>query len=294
MTAPDKNLGEKIRALRTQKGITQKELAGEKITRNMLSLIESGNASPSVSTLLYIAERLDTPVGYFFSTSEADEGRFFKMSIIEKLKQNFHSKKYRECTEICSDIPKNALDDELSYILAVSYINLSSDSAYGMDIRNAYTELEKASIFAKKTIYCTGIFSRVLDFYFELYRSLCSDAIPDILCDYSVCSEYVPYDTVRYFIALKYISATSKTSESFAGGSFCGRHISALSMLLDGQTNEAQKRLRELSLDPDLPYFMHYKVLCDLENAANISGDLRLAYSSSRRRLELIEKFKIS
>lgn len=293
MTAPDKNLGEKIRTLRTQKGITQKDLAGDKITRNMLSLIEGGNASPSVSTLLYIAERLDTPVGYFFSTSEEDEGRFFKMSIIENLKQNFHSKKYRECTEICADIPKNALDDELSYILAVSYINLSAESAYGMDIRHAYTELEKASVYAEKSIYCTEIFSKALDFYFELYRSLCSDAVPGILCDQAVCSEYVPHDTVRYFIALRSLSASAQTYEAFTKGSFCDRHVSAVLMLLDGQTNEAQKRLRELSLDPDLPYFMHYRVLCDLENAANISGDLKLAYSSSRRRLELIEKFRI-
>ena len=48
-----------LRVLRMAAGLTQKELAGDRITRNMLSLIESGNASPSVSTLLYLAERLE-------------------------------------------------------------------------------------------------------------------------------------------------------------------------------------------------------------------------------------------
>ena len=78
----EKNLGEKIRELRKKRGITQKDLAGDKITRNMLSLIESGNASPSVSTLLYIAERLEAPTGYFFAYTPEEEARFIKLNII--------------------------------------------------------------------------------------------------------------------------------------------------------------------------------------------------------------------
>ena len=37
---------------------------------------------------------------------------------------------------------------------------------------------------------------------------------------------------------------------------------------------------------------MQYKVLGDLENAANAEGDINLAYSSSRRRLELIDRIR--
>ena len=85
MPGNDNRLGEKIRHLRIQLGITQKDLAGDKITRNMLSLIESGAASPSVSTLLYIAERLGTPAGYFFTSSEEDEGRFLKMNVLGQM-----------------------------------------------------------------------------------------------------------------------------------------------------------------------------------------------------------------
>ena len=39
MTGYDKKLGERIRELRMRLGITQRELAGDRITRNMLSLI---------------------------------------------------------------------------------------------------------------------------------------------------------------------------------------------------------------------------------------------------------------
>ena len=59
-----------------------------------------------------------------------------------------------------------------------------------------------------------------------------------------------------------------------------------------GAYEDAAKKLRELSLDSSLPYYMQYKVLGDLESAANAVGDINLAYSSSRRRLELIDRIR--
>ena len=293
MIPADNHLGDKIRLLRLQRGITQKDLAGEKITRNMLSLIESGSASPSVSTLLYISERLETPVGYFFSNTAEDEARFFKMSVIEQLKAAFEAKRYHECESICDSIPDTAIDDELSYILAFSYINTSSEAAIQMNIAAAYSDLEKASLYATKSIYCSDSFTSALLYFRELLTSACSDSIPDILCDMSMCGEFIPNETIRYFTVLKSRDDPTGFAESFRRGSFYYKHLNALGLLVQGQTVDAQKKLRELSLDPNLPYYMQYRVLCDLENAANTSGDLRLAYSSARRKIEFIEKFRI-
>ena len=66
-------IGNRIRELRQKKGLTQKELAGEHITRNMLSLIESGTASPSLTTLCYLSEKLEVPIGYFFTHTPEEE-----------------------------------------------------------------------------------------------------------------------------------------------------------------------------------------------------------------------------
>ena len=52
-------LGEKLRLARTGAGLSQRQLCGQEITRNMLSQIESGKAKPSMSTLQYLAARLD-------------------------------------------------------------------------------------------------------------------------------------------------------------------------------------------------------------------------------------------
>ena len=58
-------LGEKLRQARLEAGLSQKQLCGDEITRNMLSLIENGSANPSMHTLQYLAARLGKNVSFF-------------------------------------------------------------------------------------------------------------------------------------------------------------------------------------------------------------------------------------
>ena len=58
-------LGEKLCQARQAAGMSQRQLAGDQITRNMLSRIEHGMARPSMDTLKYLADRLSLPVSYF-------------------------------------------------------------------------------------------------------------------------------------------------------------------------------------------------------------------------------------
>ena len=55
-------LGKRIKEARLAKKMTQTEVVGTFITRNMLSQIESGSATPSLKTLEYLAGVLDIPV----------------------------------------------------------------------------------------------------------------------------------------------------------------------------------------------------------------------------------------
>ena len=56
-----KVLGQRIKEARLAKKMTQTEVVGSFITRNMLSQIESGTAVPSVKTLTYLAQVLELP-----------------------------------------------------------------------------------------------------------------------------------------------------------------------------------------------------------------------------------------
>ena len=58
-------LSEKIKAARLEAGLSQRQLCGDVITRNMLSQIENGSARPSMQTLRYLAQQLKKPVSYF-------------------------------------------------------------------------------------------------------------------------------------------------------------------------------------------------------------------------------------
>lgn len=70
-------LGKKIRAARLEAGLSQRQLCGDTVTRNMLSQIENGSARPSMTTLQIFAARLGKPISWFLeedvvSATEAD------------------------------------------------------------------------------------------------------------------------------------------------------------------------------------------------------------------------------
>lgn len=58
-------IGGKLKAARLEAGMSQRQLCGEIITRNMLSQIENGAAQPSMETLRRLAARLGKPVSWF-------------------------------------------------------------------------------------------------------------------------------------------------------------------------------------------------------------------------------------
>ena len=58
-------LGQRLKTRRLELGLSQRQLCGDVITRNMLSQIENGTARPSMDTLTYLADRLGKPVSFF-------------------------------------------------------------------------------------------------------------------------------------------------------------------------------------------------------------------------------------
>ena len=64
-------LGQRLKQARLEAGLSQRQLCGEEITRNMLSQIENGSARPSMSTLAYLAQRLEKPISYFLQEDAA-------------------------------------------------------------------------------------------------------------------------------------------------------------------------------------------------------------------------------
>ena len=65
-------LGEKLKQARLEAGLSQRQLCGEIITRNMLSQIENGSAKPSFATLQALSARLGKPASYFWKDAPSE------------------------------------------------------------------------------------------------------------------------------------------------------------------------------------------------------------------------------
>ncbi|MBS4539162.1 helix-turn-helix transcriptional regulator [Clostridium sp. D2Q-11] len=65
--------GEKIKTLRKELKLTQSQLAGEEMTKSMLSQIENNNAMPSMKNLRYLANKLGRPISYFLDEDTLNE-----------------------------------------------------------------------------------------------------------------------------------------------------------------------------------------------------------------------------
>ena len=116
--------GEKIKKLRTEKMMTQSELVGDHITRNMLSRIESDEANPSLGTLLYLASRLNVPAGYLLADEKEDK-IYAKSFAIDNIKLAYKSGDYKICRRLCLEFDGD--DDEVRFLLVQSSFELASE-----------------------------------------------------------------------------------------------------------------------------------------------------------------------
>lgn len=127
MTALER--GKRIKEARISKKMTQSEVVGDFITRNMLSQIESGTATPSVKTLEYLAETLDIPISELMPSTGSElyedmrgEARGEQNVPLEKLmlaKELYSAGRYREAAaELGSEQDYGGLSDEFYAVKA--------------------------------------------------------------------------------------------------------------------------------------------------------------------------------
>ena len=115
-------LGKKIRLLRIDRRITQQELVGDFITRNMLSQIENDVAMPSMKTLQYLADALEIPLSYLVDNdNEHDFDNFIEyrhgtreeiLADVERLHLSFLENQLDECMECCERLANTEVKGE--------------------------------------------------------------------------------------------------------------------------------------------------------------------------------------
>lgn len=157
-------LGEKIKIERKKRGFTQKDLAGDFITRTMLSKIENNFARPSIKTIEYIASKLDLPVTYFLESMV--NGDINSKSNMENVFE--HS---------CFLIKNREYDKAIIYIEGMLPNNEheSDDIYYSRSVYNlcySYIKLEKFQECEEKVKPLVSMMKAKKDFYYlsKLYK----------------------------------------------------------------------------------------------------------------------------
>lgn len=148
-------LGEKLKRERLALGLSQRQLSGDRITRNMLSQIESGTARPSMDTLAYLAGRLGKPISYFL-----EETALFSpnQQLMLRAREDFCRSKWAKVLELLADYrePDALFDQERWLMEALAALALGEDALVRGRERTGAELLEKAESAMDRTIYRDG------------------------------------------------------------------------------------------------------------------------------------------
>ncbi|MBQ6104399.1 MAG: helix-turn-helix transcriptional regulator [Lachnospiraceae bacterium] len=148
-------LGKIIKDARLAKKMTQSEVVGNFITRNMLSQIESGVAVPSIKTLEYLSKKLDISIQMLSAGQNAESRSVIPTDyeIIRNAKARFRSGKYEEAARIIKPClsESNEFFDEACAIYTMSTLACAGKAE--LDKETACNYAREALLYSEKGFY---------------------------------------------------------------------------------------------------------------------------------------------
>ena len=292
------NIGERIRELRISKLMTQADLAGDRITRNMLSCIENGSANPSLSTIIYIAGRLGVPAGFLLA-EQGDEMAYRKMSNLSNIKKAYTTGDVRSCRSLClSGCPEP--DDEISLLLANCDAGIAVEEFWSGKLRSSCRFFDEALSYAEKTIYSTDAIEAEIRVYFRYMERISHTLYSDLLDEEKTLSVKSNSIISQYLDALDALdTGNSHVAEQLieyliadGSNSFFTAHLQNKLLIAEKNYKPAQKALQQLLQDSATPLnkIELYTVLEDLEICCRENEDYKNAYRYASEKVELLEQ----
>ena len=293
------NLGEKIKAARLERHMTQKDVVGDYITRNMLSKIENGSATPSVKTLEYLAGALGLPAGYFMNDSNGDE---LTPGSVASARNHFRDGEYEGCVQVLEGLDmEGGYKDEAMLLLARAKISLSKkamiDGRYEEAIRLAKEALrhnedsvyysaafrtEALLLVARCTMELQGDFQKAMDDYQAAYQD-------------QGLGEFYRITMAEYYIDKGDLENARKEMDSIARLSEATRPaylmLQGRMELKDNQFDQAAKQLEkaeQLARTTGSNYFMS-SLYAMLEQCYREMDDFKKAYHYASMQLQIKE-----
>lgn len=283
-------IGLKVRHLRNTRGLTQKELAGDTVSRNMLSMIESGNALPSLETLMHISDVLNVPTGYFFAEGD-EELMYRKKEALGTIYRLISEKKYIEASSLCESYVDT--DAELRFYFTVCHLITAKEYLDKFMLTSADEHLRLAQKSADNIPFGGEYVSQIYHFVHMLTENVSQDILPDISpTDFMA----IPASFLAYITAYRaYQKGDLECADGIARSGLLGRfhtlHVRGAVMMASGNYDGAT-RMFDLALSSDDGgFYSRYRLICDLEFCRKNAGDFEAAYSLSTSRMEMLGMF---
>ena len=286
------NVGEKIRKLRLEKMMTQSELSGDQVTRNMLSLIEKDKAVPSLQTLNYIASRLNVSPAFLLA-DEREEKMLVKYSKISDIRLAFKNKSYKICMDMCKRLGRHheVKDDEIKLIMAECALEIAKEEIFADRVRVACTYLDDAVAYSNETSYNTkhveAAAGLMFDYLGELSPSIVSENLDfeafslegaKVLC--------TDNEFFRYVVAIK----DTDSEYSFEKEAY-RLHAQAKKSIANDELDKAYNLLNDvLKLNEPLVGVVLYNVFTDLEECCRRMGNSKNTRMYAEEKVTQLER----
>lgn len=283
-------LGEKIKKLRIAKLMTQSELAGGEITRNMLSRIEHGAAQPSLDTLKYLADRLGVTMGYLLSDGD-DEIIYVKHTQMSNIKTSYLAGDHRICRDMCLRLGGES-DDEIGLILAECTLGIAIEEFEHGRLREACEYFDLAIEACTRTVYNTSHVFAICATYFKYMRTI-SATLSSNQIDENDVPIWASLSDSFCLYAGAFLSMCDKQVPMVKphGSTPYALHIEAMEHIAAGEYRQAHNKLHEILVSEMIvPEPMLYFIFGDLENCCKQMEDFKGAYEYSINKVGLLQK----
>lgn len=277
-------LGEKIKAERKRLGLTQNAVAGNFITRNMLSSIESGKVHPSLDTLKYLAETLDLPMGYL-ADDEVDLFTFKKTKVIGAIRKAYSEGKYQTCLSMIEKLEEK--DDELIFLTVCASFYLGKQMTIAGELRRGEQCFKTCLSFMDSCIYPTEEFRTLIQLYSAIIHNVQS---PLLELDSATFQEklFSSYDYELYRYLHQDYDYSYKTP-------VFKLHMEAKALMRTRKYNEAihiLQRLEDMKGPNEYNSCVILGVYTDLEISYKELINFEKAYRYANKRIALLEGFR--
>ncbi|MFJ6210329.1 helix-turn-helix domain-containing protein [Lysinibacillus sp. NPDC092081] len=154
-------LGQRIKKLRIEKGMTLVELTGNKMSKGMLSMIENGRANPSMDSLKFIARQLGCDPQYLLGSPTPDELK----NLFNKLEKEYE----KNNEEQIISLTQNIIDQQFPISLeSARILEISGRTVMKSDEKNGEMLIDRAiSIYDRLSLYshCLAVNLYVVEYH---------------------------------------------------------------------------------------------------------------------------------